>query len=381
MLLYDQVSKRYPDGTEAVKSFSLEVQRGEFVVLIGPSGCGKSTTLRMTNRLVEPTSGTIWLDGQDIRTVPAVELRRRFGYVIQQVGLLPHLTIADNIAFVLRLMGKPKAVRRQRAEELLALARMDADVLDRYPRELSGGQQQRIGVLRALAHDPDVILMDEPFGALDPLTREQLQDELKRLQRSVQKTILFVTHDMDEALKLADRIVVMKDGCIVQTGTPEQLLTNPADSFVSRFIGPGRLIRSPGKLRVRDVMLAEAATVPWDEHAWQALDRMRRRRVNSLMVIDHAQRFAGIVLLSELQAVVQAGEAVPVGKLANRREACVDPDADVSAAIWRMLRFHLDAIPVVDDQRSVVGVVTRSALAGVLGGQNRSGATLKALQA
>ncbi|MCL6446530.1 MAG: betaine/proline/choline family ABC transporter ATP-binding protein, partial [Alicyclobacillus sp.] len=243
MLTFQQVGKRYPDGTEAVKDFSLKVGKGEFVVLIGPSGCGKSTTLRMVNRLIEPTSGTIYLDGQDYTSLHPVELRRRLGYVIQQIGLMPHLTIAENISFVLKLMGREKAERRRRAEELLALANMDPVYLYKYPRELSGGQQQRIGVLRALAHDPELILMDEPFGALDPITREQLQDELKRLQRSVNKTILFVTHDMDEALKLADRIVIMKDGAIVQVDTPEQILRSPANDFVSSFIGPQRMLR------------------------------------------------------------------------------------------------------------------------------------------
>ncbi|MCL6547900.1 MAG: betaine/proline/choline family ABC transporter ATP-binding protein [Alicyclobacillus sp.] len=241
VLTYESVSKRYPDGSVAVQDFTLDIRRGEFVVLIGPSGCGKSTTLRMTNRLIEPTSGTIRFEGQDYRTIHPVELRRRMGYVIQQVGLMPHMTIADNISFVLKLTGKKKRERRRRAEELLAMANMDPGVLDRYPRELSGGQQQRIGVLRALAHDPEVILMDEPFGALDPLTREQLQDELKHLQRSVQKTIVFVTHDMDEALRLADRIVIMRDGRIVQADTPERMLRAPADEFVAHFLGRRRV--------------------------------------------------------------------------------------------------------------------------------------------
>jgi osmoprotectant transport system ATP-binding protein len=219
------LTKRYASGNVAVKDFSLEVKRGEFVALIGPSGCGKSTTLRMVNRLEEPTSGTIEIDGQDYTTYHPVELRRRFGYVIQQVGLIPHLTIAENISYVLRLKGVKIKERRARAIELLEMIGMSPEIyLDRYPKELSGGQQQRIGVLRALAHNPDIILMDEPFGALDPITREQLQDELKRLQRNVNKTILFVTHDMDEAIRLADRIVIMQDGHIVQVSSPEQML-------------------------------------------------------------------------------------------------------------------------------------------------------------
>ncbi|MHB1406283.1 MAG: ABC transporter ATP-binding protein, partial [Desulfitobacteriaceae bacterium] len=255
MLSFKNLTKKYPDGTVAVKDFTLDIKRGEFVILIGPSGCGKSTTLRMVNRLVEPTSGTIEIDGKDYKSYHPVELRRRLGYVIQQVGLIPHLTIAENITFVLKLKGVKENERRARAEELLELIEMSPDVfMDRYPLELSGGQQQRIGVLRALAHDPDIILMDEPFGALDPITREQLQDELKRLQRSVHKTIVFVTHDMDEAVRMADRIVIMRNGDIVQAESPEKIPRAPADEFVANFIGRQRLLRQKTEMPVRDIM-------------------------------------------------------------------------------------------------------------------------------
>ncbi len=254
ILRFIDLTKSYADQTVAVDHLNLSIERGEFVVLIGPSGCGKSTTLRMVNRLVEPTSGTIEIDQRDARSYPPVELRRRLGYVIQQIGLMPHLTIAENISFVLKLQRIGKVQRRARARELLKLADLDPDTyLDRYPVELSGGQQQRVGVLRALAHNPEIILMDEPFGALDPITREQLQDELKRLQRSVQKTILFVTHDMDEALRLADRIVVMKGGHIVQVAAPDEILRNPADEFVANFIGRQRMLGRFQEMDLRSV--------------------------------------------------------------------------------------------------------------------------------
>ncbi|GGJ03585.1 glycine/betaine ABC transporter ATPase [Alicyclobacillus cellulosilyticus] len=368
MLEYEHVSKRYTDGTVAVEDFTLQITKGEFVVLIGPSGCGKSTTLRMTNRLIEPTSGTIYLEGHDYRTIHPVVLRRRLGYVIQQIGLMPHLTIADNITFVLKLMGASKAERWRRAEQLLALANMDTSYLNKYPRELSGGQQQRVGVLRALAHDPELILMDEPFGALDPITRQQLQDELKRLQRAMHKTILFVTHDMDEALRLADRIVMMRDGRIVQVDSPERLLRTPADEFVAHFIGPHRMLQHAGEIRVKEVMLASAVTIPADHGLAQALELMRHKKVNSLFVTDDDRRFVGIVLLPEVQAALRFREECRVGALAARSDAAVSIEVSVMNAIRQMLSYRLDAIPVVDSDGIVVGVVTRSTLAHVLDG-------------
>ncbi|MCF8566744.1 betaine/proline/choline family ABC transporter ATP-binding protein [Alicyclobacillus tolerans] len=369
MLEFAHLTKLYPDGTRAVDDFSLTVDKGEFVTLIGPSGCGKSTTLRMINRLVEPTSGTILLDGKDYRTQNAVQLRRRLGYVVQQIGLMPHFTIAENISFVLRLNGvKPKR-RRDRAAELLQLARMDPDLyLDKFPRELSGGQQQRIGVLRALAHDPDIILMDEPFGALDPITREQLQDELKNLQRRVQKTILFVTHDMDEALRLADRIVIMREGQIVQAETPEEILRHPADDFVASFIGQQRMLRQAGEVSVRDIMSENAATISSEQGLAQALEFMRRRKVDTLMVETPDKKFMGIARLRDIQQAFEANHTVRIGTLAVFADAAVSVDDPALRAIHQMMSFKLDAIPVLDASGHVASVVTRGSLVGVLAG-------------
>ncbi|MCL6518126.1 ABC transporter ATP-binding protein [Alicyclobacillus sp.] len=367
MLSFQAVCKEYPDGTVAVDHLTLDVGRGELVALIGPSGCGKSTTLRMVNRLVEPTGGTILVDGRDNRAYHPVELRRRLGYVIQQIGLMPHLTIAENIAFVLRLNGVPPKQRRRRAQELMHLVGLDPDqYLDRYPRELSGGQQQRIGVLRALAHDPDIILMDEPFGALDPLIREQLQDELKRLQKAVHKTILFVTHDMDEALRIADRIVLMRDGRIVQAAEPEQMLRQPADAFVAEFIGRHRMLRQASEVAVREVMFDNPVTAEASIGLAQALERMRQRRVNSLMVLDADGRFLGVARLDEVTRLLEQGKQAHVGELARLAQACVHPDDPALSAMRQMLWYRVDAVPVVDEGGRLAGLVTRSALAGVL---------------
>ena len=273
----------------------------------------------MVNRLVEPTSGTIEIDGKDYKSYHPVELRRRLGYVIQQVGLIPHLTIAENITFVLKLKGVKENERRARAEELLELIEMSPDVfMDRYPLELSGGQQQRIGVLRALAHDPDIILMDEPFGALDPITREQLQDELKRLQRSVHKTIVFVTHDMDEAVRMADRIVIMRNGDIVQAESPEKILRAPADEFVANFIGRQRLLRQKTEMPVRDIM-------------------------------------------SKVVVPISAQSGMNQGL-----ELTVRPDSTVLTSIQLILAHNLDSIQVADSDGTIVGIVTRNSLVDFL---------------
>lgn len=241
LLTFEHVSKIYKGQKRAVDDLNFQIEKGEFIVLIGPSGCGKTTTMKMINRLIEPTEGTIFLNGENIMHMDPVKLRRQIGYVIQQIGLFPHMTIEQNISLVPRLLKWSSDKQRERAKELLSLVDMTPDYLNRYPNELSGGQQQRIGVLRALAADQPLILMDEPFGALDPITRDSLQTEFKKLQRKLKKTIVFVTHDMDEAIKLADRIVIMKDGRVVQFDTPDEILRNPANEFVEEFIGKERL--------------------------------------------------------------------------------------------------------------------------------------------
>ena len=285
MIVFDHVSKHYGDGTTAVTDLSLEIRDGEIVVLVGPSGCGKTTSLKMINRLVEPSSGSITIDGRDTRDYDVNALRRSIGYVIQQVGLFPHLTVAENVATVPRLSGWDRQRTRARVDELLDLVGLPAAQYGRrLPAELSGGERQRVGVARALGIDPPVLLMDEPFGAIDPIARDRLQDELLRLQRVVRKTIVFVTHDIEEAIKLGDRVALLQQGGVLaQYATPEELLAHPASEFVTDFLGEGRLVRRLGLIRLTDLPLgalngvaAPQQRIPVDASLRDALDAVLR---------------------------------------------------------------------------------------------------------
>ncbi|WP_242458078.1 ABC transporter ATP-binding protein [Halomonas sp. YLGW01] len=311
------VSKRFDEDT-AVDGISLAIAPGELCVLVGTSGCGKSTTLRMINRLIEHSDGQIHIDGQPIREINEQALRRRIGYAIQSTGLFPHWTVARNIGLVPRLLKWPAERIQERTRELMALLGLDeAEFAGKYPHQLSGGQAQRVGVARALAADPDILLMDEPFGALDPITRESLQDELLRLQARLKKTIVFVTHDMEEALKLADRIVVMHRGRIVQQGSPEDLLASPADAFVESLLGGrDRGLKQAGLIRVREVMhptgarrQTTAAAVGQDDDLRQALSVMLLHRLSSLTVVDDRDRTVGTLEVDDIMQRKSAAKA------------------------------------------------------------------------
>ncbi|MCW2848017.1 MAG: ATP-binding cassette protein [Marmoricola sp.] len=266
MIRFDQATKRYPDGTVAVDELDLEAPSGKITVLVGPSGCGKTTSLRMINRMIEPTSGTIWLDDTDTASMPAHELRRQIGYVIQHAGLFPHRTIVDNIATVPFLIGTDKRQARARAMELLERVGLDPAFAKRYPGQLSGGQQQRVGVARALAADPPVMLMDEPFSAVDPVVRDQLQDEFLRLQDELGKTIVFVTHDIDEAIKLGDQVAVLRvGGRLAQLAPPAELLSRPVDAFVAGFVGRDRGYRALGFTSAGTIVTRDEPTVTMGE--------------------------------------------------------------------------------------------------------------------
>src|SRR4051794_2017773 len=288
MIVLDRVRKQYADGTVAVNELSLDVDAGQIAVLVGPSGCGKTTTMRMVNRLVEPTSGRIYLDGDDISTVDRVALRRRIGYVIQQVGLFPHETVADNVATVPQLLGWDKKRTRARVAELLELVGLESDRhAKRYPHELSGGQRQRVGVARALAADPPVLLMDEPFGAVDPVARDRLQAEFLRLQRQVHKTIVFVTHDIDEAIRLGDRIAVMREGGhLEQYADPAALLSEPATDFVADFVGADRTLRRLSVLHVDARDTVDWPRVPDDATADELAAAFERTESDWLLLED-----------------------------------------------------------------------------------------------
>ncbi|WP_369700273.1 ABC transporter ATP-binding protein [Halomonas sp. I5-271120] len=302
------VSKRFGEDT-AVDGLSLAIAPGELCVLVGTSGCGKSTTLRMINRLIEHSDGQIHIDGQPIREINEQALRRRIGYAIQSTGLFPHWTVARNIGLVPRLLKWPAERIQKRTRELMQLLGLnEAEFAGKYPHQLSGGQAQRVGVARALAADPDILLMDEPFGALDPITRESLQDELLRLQARLHKTIVFVTHDMEEALKLADRIVVMNRGQVVQQGSPQELLTAPENAFVESLLGGrDRGLKQAGLIAVRDVMhptgarrQTTAAAVGADDDLREALSVMLLHRLSSLTVVDERDRTVGTLGVDDI---------------------------------------------------------------------------------
>jgi osmoprotectant transport system ATP-binding protein len=310
------VAKRYP-GTDAdaVAPLTLEIGRGEFVVLVGPSGCGKTTTLRMINRLVEPSAGEIWIDGRNVTHADPDDLRRHIGYVIQQVGLIPHMSVAQNVGLVPKMLGWDKAETSKRADELLALVGLDPERFrSRYPKQLSGGQQQRVGVARALAADPPIMLMDEPFGAIDPITRDRLQDEFLRLQEQIRKTIVFVTHDIDEALRLGDRIAIFAEGSrLAQFATPLEILTSPADDFVRSFIGGGAAIRRLSLLKVGELATRASGhrvgtrlTVRPDESAAAVLEQMIASGTDRVMVDGAGEMTVQDMLLATSGEAVRA---------------------------------------------------------------------------
>jgi len=298
------VTKTFADAsTPAIRSCSFTVPSGDFVVLLGPSGCGKTTSLKIVNRLYEPTSGTVTIGGTDIRQLEPTELRRRIGYVIQQIGLFPHMTVEQNIAVVPDLLGWSQERQQQRVRELLTLVELPPEeYCGRYPAQLSGGEQQRVGVARALAGDPDVVLMDEPFGAIDAITRTTLQDELLRLQRKLQKTVLFVTHDVEEALRLADSIVIMRDGQIVQMGTPLEILTQPADDFVRELVGADDMVRQLSLLRVDKAMDPLPADHAAGDHPTICCD-------------DNLRRALSLLLQSGASALTVEDDGAPIGLL------------------------------------------------------------------
>ncbi|MFD9400749.1 betaine/proline/choline family ABC transporter ATP-binding protein [Streptomyces sp. NPDC060011] len=356
MIRFEQVSKVYPDGTKAVDDLSFEVDEGELVTLVGPSGCGKTTTMMMVNRLIEPTSGRILVNGENIAEVDPVRLRRRIGYVIQQVGLFPHRTILDNTATVPTLVGWKKAKARARAAELLDLVGLDpATYGSRYPEQLSGGQRQRVGVARALAADPPVLLMDEPFGAVDPVVREQLQDEFLSMQRSVRKTVLLVTHDIEEAVRLGDRIAVYGQGRIEQFDTPGAVLGTPATPYVAEFVGADRGLKRLSVTEIEADDLEQPPVARLDESAAEAAARLRGDGSRWAVVLDTDGDLHGWVGVDEL------GAGGLVGAYAHRMNSWVPVGAPLKQAFGVMLQHDAGWVAVLDGAR-FLGVLTPAKL-------------------
>lgn len=365
LLEFKNVSKIYKGGKKAVDDVNLNFEKGEFIAFIGTSGSGKTTTMRMINRMIEPTSGQILINGEDIAKTDPVELRRKIGYVIQQIGLMPHMTIRENIVLVPKLLKWPEDKRKEIADRLIKLVDLPNDFLERYPSELSGGQQQRIGVVRALAADQDIILMDEPFGALDPITREALQDLVKQLQQEMGRTIIFVTHDMDEALKLADRIVIMREGRVVQFDTPDNILREPADKFVEEFIGHDRLIQArPNIQTVEQVMLKTPISITPGKSLTEAIRLMRDKRVDTLLVTDDAGILKGYIDIESID--YNHRTATSVGDIMSKNVFFVRKDSLLRDTVQRILKRGLKYVPVVDEAGKLVGIVTRASLVDVV---------------
>ncbi|QKW50761.1 ABC transporter ATP-binding protein [Streptomyces buecherae] len=358
MIRFEHVSKRYADGTTAVADLSFEVAEGELVTLVGPSGCGKTTTMKMVNRLIEPSSGQIFLDGEDIATIDPVQLRRRIGYVIQQVGLFPHKTVLENTATVPHLLGWQRGKAGERAAELLDLVGLDPSVYgDRYPDQLSGGQRQRVGVARALAADPPVLLMDEPFGAVDPVVREHLQNEFLRLQAQVRKTVLFVTHDIEEAVRLGDRIAVYGAGRIEQFDAPAAVLGSPATPYVADFVGADRGLKRLTVTPIEPGDLEQPPIVHLTDPLPKAAARLAAEGARWAVVLDDQDNLHGWIVAD---AAATASEGT-VGEHARRMEAWLPVGSSLKRAFSTMLQHDAGWIAVLDGDR-FLGVLTPAKL-------------------
>jgi osmoprotectant transport system ATP-binding protein len=359
MIKLEKVTKVYPDGTKAVNEMSLEVEEGELCVFLGPSGCGKTTTMKMINRLIPITSGKIYIDGMDNTKINASELRRNIGYAIQEIGLFPHLTVGQNIETVPALKGWSKSRRRERAEELLELVRMKpSEFIDRYPNELSGGQRQRIGVARALGADPPILLMDEPFGAIDPINRVELQSEFLKIQQKIKKTIIFVTHDIYEAIKMGDRIALIKDGKLVQYDTPANLLYRPKDEFVEGFVGADRALKGLQLLRVKEVMSDTYVTASMGEKIEAVRDRIEKEGIDWLPVVDNSGRLMGGVSISGLAG----GRARMVKDAITPPEATSGANAVLNEALSLILSSGLKTLPIIGEDNKLEGILTFDAI-------------------
>ena len=366
MIEYRNVSKNYGDR-QVVKNLSFTIEDGQFAVLIGPSGCGKTTTLKMLNRLIQSDGGEILLDGKNVNEINAEQLRQHIGYVIQQIGLFPNMTVEQNITVVPRLLKWDKARCAKRVRELLALVDMDYDTYaKKYPNELSGGQQQRVGVLRALAAEPPVILMDEPFGALDPITRDSLQDEVKSLQKRLKKTIIFVTHDMNEAIKMADVILFMSDGELLQKASPEEMLRAPANDIVREFMGKhvAQGVSGQDNIPCKEIMRRNVAKVSSSWRTLECVQIMSSREIDSLVVVDENDRYLGVVTIDGIKAHGKPG--MPVTELLETTVPTVYTDTLATEAFSTLDSTKSRYLVVLDKKERPVGIITRTSMSKAL---------------
>lgn len=366
MIQFKEIVKKYRNKT-IIKPFSLDIEPGQLIVFIGPSGCGKTTLLKMINKLIQPTSGKIFVNGKDISSMDAIELRRNIGYVIQNTGLFPHMSIKENLELIPKLKGEDPVSIAKKTEELLNVVGLNPkEFIHRFPKELSGGQQQRVGVARAFSTDSDIILMDEPFSALDPVTRSSLQDELVQMQKELNKTIIFVTHDMDEAIKIADKICILKDGDILQFDTPESILKNPANEFVEGFIGKRRVWNNPELLMAEDIMIPEPVKITSKRTVLQAIEIMKFNKVDSLMVTDKNNILIGMVTLKSIQLL---DRNFVIEKVMEQNVLSITEDTNLISVLATMNEHKIGYVPVVNSRKQLSGLITRSSILSALSSQ------------
>ena len=347
---------------------NLKLEEGNIIVFVGPSGCGKTTTVKMINRLIKPTSGQVLINGEDISNKNVIELRRNIGYVIQQTGLFPHMTIKENIGIVAKMQKMNSQEIESKTRELMDMVGLDYEKFaNRYPTELSGGQQQRVGIARALITNPDIILMDEPFSALDPITRSQLQDELLNIQTQFKKTIIFVTHDMDEAIKIADKICIMGKGRIIQYDDPETILKNPANEFVSDFVGKNRIWSSPEYIKVKDIMIENPITCSQEISLLKCIKKMRYERVDTLLVVDRKRKFNGIITGKMIQK--EKDHYKSVKEIMEQPRAVTYPDKSIVDILKDVNEKNLSSLPVIDSNGILKGLITKTSLVTTLSQQ------------
>ena len=359
VIRFENVSRSFGNKT-VLKNINLEIPDNAITCLIGESGCGKTTILKMINRLIEPTSGTITINKRNILKQDPIKLRRSIGYVIQQTGLFPHMTIQENIAIILKLKKKKEFVDKRILELMDMIELNPSEYLDSYPSELSGGQQQRIGIARAFATNPQIILMDEPFSALDPVTRSSLQDELIKIQNKYNKTIIFVTHDMDEAIKLADKIAIIDEGNIVQYDTPENILKHPVNDFVKNFVGEKKIWRSPELIKVKDIMIEHPETCNLNYSIFYCINKMKMTKVDTLMVVDEENILQGILYASSLTNVNYNNKKAK--DFSEKDFVAANPN-DSIVDLLELIDIHkISTMPVTDKNGHLKGLITRSTL-------------------